>query len=189
MLSPAVIVLCALVMIATAIGYYAVSVEPHTLSVEHIRFTWPGIGQSVRIAQLSDIHISPQVSTAQLHQAIIAAQNSHADLLVLTGDFVTDLEFNEDDSLRRVLSEARFPLGIYAVLGNHDEWTDASRVAASLRNANVILLQNTNKTIDLQSGQLVIAGVGDVWEGKADLSLALGDLADDRSVVLLAHEP
>jgi predicted MPP superfamily phosphohydrolase len=79
--------------------------------------------------------------------------------------------------------------GIYAVLGNHDHWTDVQAVSDAIREAGIQLMINESAMIERDGERLYIAGVDDIWENKQDLDAALSDIPTDSCVILLAHEP
>jgi hypothetical protein len=76
--------------------------------------------------------------------------------------------------------------GVFAVLGNHDWWTDAQVVQSGLRRAGVNVLMNFG--VVLPEG-VHLAGVDDPWSGAPDLRAALTQSGSNMPTVLLAHEP
>jgi predicted MPP superfamily phosphohydrolase len=78
---------------------------------------------------------------------------------------------------------------VYAILGNHDHWTDADEVARALQTQPITVLRNAAIPIDRGGARLWIAGVDDVWERHADLDQALRLVPADQATILLAHEP
>jgi len=91
--------------------------------------------------------------------------------------------------LAEELARLSAPDGVYAILGNHDWWTDAKVVVGALRQAGVTTLQNEHVAIRRGLSRLYLAGVDDVMEARADLRAALQGVPEDAGVVLLAHEP
>jgi predicted MPP superfamily phosphohydrolase len=79
--------------------------------------------------------------------------------------------------------------GIFAVLGNHDLWTDAVVVRAGLEREGVPVLVNQGVTLSVGRDNIYLAGLDDAWSGQPDLSAALDGSATDIPVILLAHEP
>jgi predicted MPP superfamily phosphohydrolase len=88
------------------------------------------------------------------------------------------------------LSVIQSPDGVYAVLGNHDHWTDAVAARHILELCGVVELQNTVTILQRQSAILHLAGVDDHWARASNLDDVLTVLPeDDQAVILLAHEP
>jgi uncharacterized protein len=75
-----------------------------------------------RIAQLSDIHISPFMGTREIRKVVDITNALNADLIVLTGDFVT-WDPKAQGAVVEALSGLSAPYGIYGCLGNHELWT------------------------------------------------------------------
>src|SRR3954447_22591146 len=75
-----------------------------------------------RICQLSDIHIGPYMPADEIRRYVAIANHQKADLIVLTGDFVT-FDPSTEKPLVEALSGLNAPFGIWGCLGNHDMWT------------------------------------------------------------------
>ena len=73
----------------------------------------------VRIAQLTDIHLSPFLSARDLERAVNMANETRPDLMVVTGDLITGEDDPLDDCLS-LLSRLRATSGVYGCLGNHE---------------------------------------------------------------------
>jgi predicted MPP superfamily phosphohydrolase len=101
---------------------------------------------------------------------------------VLGGSFVAP----EDIASR--LRELHAPLGVYAVLGNHDWWFDAPRVRDALRVAGIPTLDDAAHSVD-GPRHFWLAGVSDFWEGSHDVHRALAGVTDDAPVILFTHNP
>ncbi|MCL5958718.1 MAG: metallophosphoesterase, partial [Chloroflexi bacterium] len=111
------------------------------------------------------------------------------DLAVITGDLVSRLGSGEAESIVQELSRLSAPLGVFAILGNHDHWTEAGVVAAAIRSAGLTLLRNASVLIERAGERIYIAGVDDIWENRHDLPLALSEVPAEGCAILLAHEP
>ena len=102
----------------------------------------------VRIAHLSDIHLTGQLSTSFYRLAMDWVCEQTPDLIVLSGDIV-DYE-SEITQLQAVFDGLKARLGMHFILGNHDKrlpvptavcdglvsmgWTDLGRAEALVRN-------------------------------------------------------
>jgi len=97
-----------------------------------------------RITQLSDFHYDGVRLSDWLLQAAIAASNAaDPDLVVLTGDYVTD-EPEWIHSLVPWLKQLNSKSGVYAVLGNHDNHRrrSARKITQALSRAGIRVLAN-----------------------------------------------
>ncbi len=179
--------LSATLLAGSAAGYaYTRFVEPRWVAVEQVTLPVQGLPHRLagrRIVQLSDIHLSEYMSPARLFAAVEQANTLAPDWIVLTGDYVGG-SAAAAEGLVEALQAAAAP--VYAILGNHDYWTDPTVVSAFLDAAGAELL--VNRGVALESG-LWLAGVDDVWSGRPDLRAALEDAPVGAATILLAHEP
>jgi predicted MPP superfamily phosphohydrolase len=157
---------------------------------------WPSRLEGFTIALLSDFHYDPYFSVHPLRSAIAMVNGLRPDLIALTGDFVS-MPWSGDpadaasaaEPCAQLLRQMRAPHGLWAVLGNHDVFTDPDRVSTSLHSAGVQVLSNQSVPIDRDGARFWLSGVDDVLGGTADLDATLHDLPADEAAVLLAHEP
>lgn len=152
----------------------------------------------LRIVQLSDFHYDRYVDVGVINSAVRTANQLQPDLVVLTGDFVTQGPFSGQrdapaarnaEPCSQILAGLRPRLGTFAVLGNHDYFTDPDLVAEILRGRGFHVLRNQSFPLEVDGARLWVAGVNDVVAGADDLDLALRDVPSSEAVVLLAHEP
>jgi predicted MPP superfamily phosphohydrolase len=139
------------------------------------------------IAHLSDLHWSPYTGQKEISAAVEASNSLRPDLVALTGDFVfQSAEYAAPCA--QELARLRAPLGVFAIPGNHDYWTDIATVVRALRGAGLTVLRNTALRLE-GTVPLWIVGVDDVWEQHHDLDTALAPVPRDGAVLLLVHEP
>jgi hypothetical protein len=170
---------------------YAWDVEPWWLALERVTLAITGLPpalEGLTIAQLSDLHWSKDVREGHIAKAVDVALEAQPDLIVLTGDYVTHSAYSIADCARE-LARLSAPHGVYAILGNHDYWTDARVVRAGLETVGLPVLLNANVRIPVGDAHLWLAGVDDVWERRADLERALAGIPSGATTILLAHEP
>ena len=171
---------------------YSTRVEAHWLAVERLNLQLPRLPKSFdgfALAQFSDLHFGPFIGPEQVRAAVDATLALRPDAIVITGDFVSQLSNREAEMIVQELSRVSAPDGAFAILGNHDWWTDSVVVAEAVQRAGLTLLRNEHVQLRRGDEILYLAGVDDVWEQKADLPRALAGIADDAPVILLAHEP
>ena len=167
------------------VGYMR-AVEPHWLRIDRLELPIVGLPSALdgrRIAQLSDIHLSQYFSPAQLANAIDQVADLEPDWLMLTGDYVGT---RAGDAAGLVEPLRGLSMPVFAVLGNHDYWSDSPTVRSFLEQANVQLLLNSAIEI---APDLWCAGIDDLWAGKPSLKSALRDIPARATTLLLAHEP
>jgi predicted MPP superfamily phosphohydrolase len=169
---------------------YATKVEPGWLEIERLEVPLPGLAPALAgftLAHFSDLHLGPHMSLDEALHVAEVVNACDADVVVFSGDFVSQLHQGEAESIVEVFSRLRAPGGVFAVLGNHDHWSGAEQVVEAARMAGVTLLLNQGTA--LQDGGLWLAGVDDVWEAQDDIDAALDGAPDQATVILLAHEP
>ncbi len=82
------------------------------------------------------------------------------------------------------------PDGLFAVMGNHDNWQGASEVTATLKKHGLTPLINTHHTIQRANAKLHLAGVDNVaYSDRGNLDAALSGIGEDETVILLSHAP
>ncbi len=142
----------------------------------------------VRIALLADIHHGPLTGLDFIHEMVEKTVSLSPDLIVLGGDYV-HASGRYTRPCFEALSGLSAPLGVFAVLGNHDHWEAPKETHAAIRDSGFTDLTNTGIWLKRGGYRLRIAGVGDLWEDHQDLKSALGDLAPEETSVLLSHNP
>lgn len=181
-----------MLVVGGGLGGYGVAVEPSDLEVSRVTLSLPGLPRAfdgLRVAHLTDLHVNRIVPQARARAAVAAAMAAAPDLIVLTGDYVTGVSDDETALVADALASISAPLGVFAVLGNHDHSYGARRVTAALESAGVRVLANENVPLERHGERLYLAGVDDVRRSRPDLARALRDVPGDGRVLLLVHEP
>lgn len=140
----------------------------------------------LRIAQLSDLHIGHMTPSERIRAAVRTVNAEQPDLVVLTGDYVT----NDWDPLERVpelLKGLEAPT--LAVLGNHDYWTDAKKIGGDLEKCGYAVLRNEHTVLRVRGQELRIIGVDDGRTRRDDVTEALRGVPASGTRIVLAHTP
>lgn len=171
--------------------------------VEHRH--WPADMPPLRIAIITDLHaVEPWMPPGKIERIVEAANGLRADLIVLLGDYVAALSRFRSGIVpiadwTRPLGALRAPLGVFAVLGNHDWWNDVDGVRRGLEGQGIAVLENDAVKLTGGGRSFWLAGLGDQWayplgnrrfRGVDDLDGTLAKVpADGSPLILLAHEP
>jgi uncharacterized protein len=169
----------------------AAMIEPRRVEVTHQRIVIRKLPQTFdgfRIVQLSDIHHSPFLGVEEIAEAVYRANELKPDLIALTGDYVSHSR-DYIDGCAQALGMLRARHGVFAVLGNHDHWTDAARMTESLTRHGIRVLVNENVRIGLNGTYICLAGIDDLMVRRDDLPRALRGASSSETRILLAHNP
>lgn len=146
----------------------------------------PESPKSLRIALLSDFHFDPLHETEFADRWVALANEEKPDLALLLGDFVSD-SARQFHLLADRLADLQAPLGTYAILGNHDFWSDPAGVIRDLDRVGIPVLRNEIRHIDTGDGELALAGLESVWGGRPDPD-CIRSRGNER-FILAMHEP
>lgn len=204
---------------ALAFAGYATGVEAMgTPRIQRYSLTpprWPP-GLKLRIVVLADFHACEPWMTADRMAGICKTANElGGDIILLLGDYATSMKYILDtvpaEQIAAVLTTLQAPLGVHAVLGNHDYWADhawqqaqggETVVEKALRAAGIPVYINRTVKLEKDGQPFWLGGLGDQMALKQDPSvgryepIGIEDMAavmapvdDDAPVVLMAHEP
>lgn len=184
---------------------YAAGIEPMSLLLTSYRPdppAWRG-GPKLRVAVIADLHAGgPNMTADHIERAVELANAQNPDLIVLLGDYIATHRFVTEvvppALWGELLGRLRAPLGVYAILGNHDWWHGLGPVRAALAANRIPVLENDALPLGSGAGKFWLAGLGDQlahWLGPSrfrgvdDLPGTLAKITDDAPVLLLVHEP
>jgi predicted MPP superfamily phosphohydrolase len=178
---------------AGALGLaYSYNVEPYRIQVERIRIALPrlpGAFDGLTVAQLSDLHLGPYVTEEQLANAVELTNALKPDLIVLTGDLVNS-SWRYIQPCAEVIAGLDAPLGVYAVLGNHDYWVGfLNLMLQSVKKSGITLLRNQAVPLTRGRSTLYLVGIDDLWLRLANLTRALEGVPHNACKIALMHEP
>jgi predicted MPP superfamily phosphohydrolase len=146
-----------------------------------------------RLVQISDIHLVEWTEPWFLHRVVDKVNKLAADLVVLTGDFISRGPRFVEVAYRAmpVCAEALGGLSCpqrFAILGNHDVTVDSDLVIRALAARGISTLVNRFTSIERGGDHIFLCGVDDPGAGNPDLTSAT-PVHPDAPVILLAHEP
>ena len=163
--------------------------------------SWPASAPALRIGILTDLHaVEPWMPAHRIWSIVQELNAQKPDIIVLLGDYVSGLRHRfvtrevpvaEWMAPLRALSA---PLGVYAVLGNHDFSSgEAPEIRIAFGKAGIPLLENRACRVHMERGHFWITGLLDQFYSKRwgieDLRDTLRHVTDGAPVILLAHEP
>ncbi len=172
-------------IIGTVVACYARFIEPKRLEVTELDLA---SGENpLTIAFVTDMHIGPHFTAADLVPTIRALENLQPDIVLFGGDFISESPryLRElEPPLTRITATAR--LGSWGIWGNHDVANIKSRMEPVLERSGIHML--SNEAVQLRD-DLWVVGVDDVLLGKSDLESAFAQVPDGARVIAIWHEP
>jgi predicted MPP superfamily phosphohydrolase len=150
---------------------------------------YPAGARPLRVALLGDTHMGgPDQSPARLRRIVAAVNALHPDLILLAGDYkgepkLPGFAYSREEGAGP-LGGLHAPLGVVAVLGNHDHWDDAAAWARLLQAEGIIVLRNQA----VRRGPVTIGGIDDAYSEHADLPATLAAAQTlGGPIILLSH--
>jgi predicted MPP superfamily phosphohydrolase len=161
------------------------------LQIHEKRITLPNMpaGRELRIAHITDLHMSGRVTKQYFEQVVAAVNELEPDAIMLTGDLVERRHCME--WLPDTLGKLRAPGGVYFVLGNHDLRVDYQHLLAELARLGLKHVGGTTQSLTIRDVPVVLAGNELPWLGPAPDVDALPprDASGLPLRILLAHTP
>lgn len=175
---------------AMGLGYSFM--EARWLGVNELTLTIPNLPapfKGKRLAFLADFHHGPYLPLAYVRHAVEITNELKPDLIALGGDYpYKGVQYIAP--CVRELARLRAPLGVYAVLGNHDHYAGGQPYAsAALRECGIPELTNRGVWIEAEGARIWLCGVGDFWQDTQNLPATLDGTTTRDAVILLSHNP
>jgi uncharacterized protein len=165
----------------------------------------PASFDGTRIIQVSDIHLGSWACPDKLRNAVEIINSQKPDIVFFTGDLV-NYTSDEAYTFANILKEIKAPLGIFAIMGNHDygdyvTWPSSEAKKKNLEYLYEIykymgwkLLLNEHSFIHKGNDSIAIIGVEN-WGGTrrfprlGNLDKATKGIENTAVQLLLSHDP
>ncbi|MCA9235757.1 MAG: metallophosphoesterase [Planctomycetales bacterium] len=165
--------------------------ETLTLSVDLRQLEIPRLPlelERLTVAHISDLHMTGRIGLGFYEQLVAQVDALRPDVVAITGDIVE----NEEcwPWLAETLGRLTAPLGVYFILGNHDEFIATDRTRELLADAGLICLSGRTMRTEWNGVPTVLLGNESPWLPPApDVSglPARGELNQFR--LALIHTP
>ncbi len=176
---------------------------------------WPA-GFQLKVAVIADLHACDPWMSLERIQTIVERTNAlGADVIVMLGDYVAGhrkvTRIIPAGEWAAVLAKLKAPLGVHAILGNHDWWEDTvvqqegkglTAARRALEAVGIPVYENDVQRLTKDGHVFWLAGLGDQLAylparrfrpvrriGVDDITATLAKVTDSAPVILLAHEP
>lgn len=178
----------AVVLVANAWGFFTARRGPVVRRVRVWMPNWPAGAAPFRLAQISDLHVSPLIRRPYVERVVARVNELDADAVAVTGDLgdgdVSDLGVD-----LAPLAGLRSRLGTYYVSGNHEHYWDVSAWEAAVRALGFHVLVNEGRFLPLGAGRIWLGGVPDISASRDSDPARARCPEPGVPSVLLAHQP
>lgn len=106
--------------VISVVGIWPRFIEPKLLKTTRLDVKLPGLKKDLKAVAFSDLHLNPCMSETLLEKIVQQTKAFNPDLIFFLGDFLCDGHLDSKEQLESFLKSFSAPLGVYAVLGNHD---------------------------------------------------------------------
>ena len=176
---------------ASTVSAYSLLIEPYNYWISETDIfirDLPERFEGFRITQLTDIHHSRIVGLNEVRRVVSLAQQTKPDMFVLTGDYSTSYR-RYIEPCAEALSSLSAPEGVWAVLGNHDHYTDPELTTRALERHHIAVLNNAHTTVQRGPDALQLSGIDDWSWNAVDWPRAFSGLKENTPTILLSHQP
>ena len=146
-----------------------------------------------KVVLVSDIHLGMMISNGRLDKMVELVNRENADLVLLAGDvFDEDMGPVIQKNMGDLLKNLRAKQGVFAVLGNHEFYGNATAAHEYLENHNISVLRDS---VAVLPNGIAIVGREDITAermyGKPRKSLKelLKNIDTKNPLFLLDHQP
>ncbi|MFW5431463.1 MAG: metallophosphoesterase [Methylophilaceae bacterium] len=178
---------------------WSVFIEPRWVAHRVLDAKFPNIKPlGLTVIHTSDWHFTKKplwrVMTHARANAIIEDINkTNPDIVLITGDLISEPNqkptFAEsvEGEIAHTLGKLKASKGVYAVLGNHDNWYNHTKMKLALEKQHIQVLENEAQLIP--STQLWIAGIGDESTNHANPFKAIKNIPRLAPSLIMTHDP
>jgi uncharacterized protein len=155
---------------------------------------WPQELNGLRIAALSDIHTGgPFIDEKKLNDIVNRTNALNPDLIVICGDYMSGNSWHghrvEPEVTAAALKNLRAPLGVYAVLGNHDWWYNGGKVRRSFETNGIHILEDEVAELNWHGKSFWLAGFADLWTRPQHIMGTVEKIPVGATTIGITHNP
>lgn len=190
-------VFAVLAFVAVLLALQAFWLEPASLRLGFHEIPAPASLRALaplRIAVIADLHAgSPHIGTEKIDRVVALANGVKPDLILLTGDYmVQDVVGGTPmapETFVPHLARLKAPLGVYAVLGNHDRWEDWPHIIKVFEAHGIGMLEDAAASVRHRGRVLNVVGISDYGSGPHDYGQALSNVPRGETAICFTHSP
>jgi predicted MPP superfamily phosphohydrolase len=176
-------------------GFYQ---EPNELLVKTHPLVIPGAADAgiagLKIAIIADLHAgAPYIDEDKIRLVVERTLETKPDIILLLGDYVIHNVIGGRhmpfETVASILGTLNAPLGVYAVLGNHDWWENPVSIAGLLTKAGITVIDDRGMPITRNDGRFYLVGISDFYQGVHDVAYALRSVPAGHKALCVTHTP
>lgn len=172
-------------------------IEPNRLVIhrETIQIDeWPPELSGLRIAMIGDIHAGGWfIDEKKITRLVDSTNQLSPDLIVLLGDYMSPNSWHSrrvaPEVTASILRNLHAPLGVYAVLGNHDWWYNGPKVRRALEQNGLAVLDDDVIEVNWKEKSFWLVGLADLWTRPQHIEETLAKAPPATAVIALTHNP
>ncbi len=160
-----------------------------------------------RVVAITDIHAGSNYAPEERIRYMVEQTNAqNADIVVLLGDYVSEAKFDRNArskpygtdrtelrmpvaTIADILGGLRAKYGVYAVIGNHDEYHNAPKITAEFERVGITVLENDVAEIAVNGEKINLWGIEDLWKNRKVPVEAFDAIADKKNIIAITHNP
>ena len=186
------LVVVTIVAFILAIGTYN-AIVPNVVDYNISINKKAGDMKQLKCAMISDIHLGETIGRERLHNAVGIINELEADIVVITGDLIdNDIEPIEKSHMLEELKGIKSKYGVYAILGNHEYYGNATEKITELIEASGVTVLR-DKYVKIQDSFYLVGREDStgVMKGynRAKLDALLIGVDKKLPVLVLDHQP
>lgn len=189
----------AIAAILALAGGYSYFIEPSRLIIKERDLKIPRWSEKLdgfKIVGISDIHGgSNNVTEQKLREIVEKANAQNPDLIILLGDYVSEVRFKSKElriPVRTIADNLQgfvAKYGVYAVVGNHDWWHDEKIIRSEFERVGINFLENESREIKVNGETVWLWGIEDFWKNRRVPTEALNAINDKKNIIAITHNP
>lgn len=184
------LILTALTLVYTALK---MAWDTNRITTEEIEYRLPGADTSfvpLTIVHIADLHADEYTGDAKMARYVRKVNGFNPDLVLFGGDLITSgtgyVESGAD-----ALGSIEATNGVYAVLGDHDYWTDTDYIIEALQSRGIAVLDDENAWINHNGSVIKLTGITELYSSGIQpdsLAALLDESRNEILSILFSHQ-